>query len=84
MAGRLSGENTIDRRKMDIGLETPFLRLPVFNPTQLPKGQVVFQLGRNQICILDPNEERVALIAKGHNPAVVLDRHTVQRPPPSP
>ncbi len=72
MAGRLDGNNTKDGRTVDIGLETPYLRWPVQNPTQLPNGQVVFQLGWRQICILDPDEKKVALIARGHGPAVVL------------
>ena len=48
MMGRLNGENRKDGRTVGVGLETPFLRWPVLDPTQLPNGQVVFQLGWNQ------------------------------------
>jgi hypothetical protein len=84
MMGRLNGNNTNDGRTVEVGLETPYFKWPVHNPTQLPNGQVIFQLGSDQICILDPDEKKVALIAKGRGPAVVLDVDMDQRPPPSP
>ena len=72
MAGRLHGENTINGRNVLVSLETPFVQWPVFCPTQLPSGQVIFQLGRNQICVLDPDERKVALLAKGRWPAITM------------
>jgi hypothetical protein len=65
MAGRLTGVNKIDNRTLDLAFETPCVRWPVHYPTQLPGGQVVFQLGQNRICVLDPNGRQIALIAKG-------------------
>ena len=72
MACSLDGKNTKDGRNVDVSMETPFLRWPVRYPTQLPSGQVVFQLGRNQICVLDPNERKIALLAKGRWPVVSI------------
>ena len=72
MAGGLYGVNTADGRTLDVSLETVFVRWPVGYPTQLPNGQVVFQLGRNQICLLDPDERKVALLAKGRGPVVAM------------
>jgi hypothetical protein len=72
MAGRLAGSNTQDGQTADISLDTPFLTWPVYYPTQLPNGQVVFQLGGNQICILDPNERKIALLAKGRWPVITM------------
>jgi hypothetical protein len=70
MAGRLDGDNEKEGRHVHVSLETPFVTWPVYCPTQLPNGQVIFQLGENQICILDPNEQKIALLAKGRSPAV--------------
>ncbi|MEI8372197.1 MAG: hypothetical protein WCJ35_05085 [Planctomycetota bacterium] len=72
MAGRLTGENTINGRNVLVSLDTPFVRWPVYCPTQLPSGQVIFQLGRNQICILDPDERKIAMLAKGRWPVITI------------
>jgi len=76
MAGRLHGENATNGRNVLVSLETPFLRWPVYCPAQLPSGQVIFQLGGNQICILDPDERKVALLAKGRWPVMTLKEST--------
>jgi hypothetical protein len=72
MAGSLDGWNAKDGRKLDVSLDTPFLKWSVQYPTQLPSGQVVFQLGGNQICILDPNERKIALLANGRSPVITM------------
>jgi hypothetical protein len=72
MAGRLDGVNEKKGRSLDVSLDTPFLKWPVRCPTQLASGQVVFQLGGNQICIVDPNERKIALLAKGRWPVVTM------------
>jgi hypothetical protein len=68
----LSGENAKDGRRLHLSLETPFLEWYVRNATQLPGDQVVFQLGRDQICILDPVAKKIALVARGWGPIVAL------------
>ena len=72
MAGHLNGENSAEGKHVEVLLDTPFVRWPVCHPTQLPSGQVIFQLGRNQICIIDPEERKIALLAKGHSPVVTM------------
>jgi len=72
MAGRLDGYNENTGKGVRVSLETPFLTWPVYYPTQLPTGQVIFQLGENQICIFDPNEKKIALLAKGRSPVVTM------------
>ena len=72
MMGNLHGENSSDGRTFYLSLETLFLQWPVCSPTQLPNGMVVFQLGRNQICAVDPNTRKVALLAKGRWPVVTM------------
>jgi hypothetical protein len=72
MAGRLDGRNARTGQNVSVGLETPFLRWPVSCPTQLPTGQVVFQLGADQICVFDPAAGKVALLARGRQPLVII------------
>ncbi|MEN6451800.1 MAG: hypothetical protein ABFC96_15020 [Thermoguttaceae bacterium] len=68
----LCGKNAKDGRRLRFSLETPFVQWSVRNAVQLPGDFVVFQLGNNQICILDPNTRRVALLAKGRGPVPML------------
>jgi hypothetical protein len=68
----LNGENAKDGRRLHLSLETPFLEWYIRNATQLPGDQVVFQLGRDQICILDPDAKKIALLARGWGPIVAI------------
>ena len=68
----LWGENPKDGRTLDLPLDEIFDWWDVHDPTQLPGGQVVFQLGSNQICILDPNERKIARLAKGRWPVITM------------
>jgi hypothetical protein len=69
----LVGENSRTRERLHLALETPFAQWIVRNAYQLPGDCVIFQLGSNQICILDPNTKRVALLIRGYGPVVVLE-----------
>lgn len=51
--------------------ETPFGSWPIRNATQVSENQVVFQLGDDQICILDRARKQIARIANGRGPVVV-------------
>ena len=51
-----------------LSLETPFVQWFVRAPVQLPGDLAVFQLGPHQICVVDPNERKVALLVKGRGP----------------
>jgi hypothetical protein len=68
----LSGTNSDNGEQLHVSLETPFLQWDVRNATQLSDDQVVFQLGTDQICILDPNQRTISLIARGWGPVVVI------------
>jgi hypothetical protein len=41
---------------------------------QLPGDLVLFQLGENQICVVDPNLKKVALLAHGRGPVAVISK----------
>lgn len=52
------------------GVETPMVQWLVTNAVQLDRDRLVFQLGRDQICLLEPETRRIALIARGFGPLV--------------
>ncbi len=49
---------------------TPFTQWLVQNGTHVAGDYGVFQLGKDQICIMDPEKKRIALIARGFGPVV--------------
>lgn len=59
---------------------TPFLRWNARNATEISGGRVVFQLGRDQICLLDAKSNQIALLARGKGPLVASSA----KPPPRP
>lgn len=77
-AGRLYGKNAEEERSAEVSMATPFVTWLVRHPTQLPNGQVVFQLGKDQICILDPDEKTIALLVKGWCPVVTMSDKTAE------
>jgi hypothetical protein len=69
----LLGDNDKTGEKLYLAFETPFAQWNVRNAYHLPGDCVVFQLGPNQICALDVVTKRVALLAKGRGPVVMLE-----------
>jgi hypothetical protein len=74
----LYGTNSKDGRELSVSLETPFVTWYSHFATQLPGGQVIVQLGRNQICILDAAEGKIAIIAKGRSPVVGIESNSAK------
>jgi hypothetical protein len=72
------GKNSKDGRKVRVFLETPFVAWYSRSATRLPSGQVVLQLGRDQICVLDSDGRKIALIAKGRCPVVGIENNPAQ------
>jgi hypothetical protein len=82
----LYGENHKTGRTSDVSLETPFVAWYVRYATQIPGGKVVFQLSDRrscQICLLDPEEKKITLLAKGRGPAVAWRESEGERPLPN-
>ena len=50
--------------------QTPFTPWLIRNGTHIAGDYGVFKLGEDQICILDPEKKRIALIARGFGPVV--------------
>lgn len=70
----LRGTNQKTGEHIHFSLETPFVAWTVRAATHLPADYVVFQLGDDQICLLETATKKVALLAKGRGPVVVLPR----------
>lgn len=70
----LSGRNSGTREQFHLSLETPLVRWPVRDVVQLEGDLLVFQLGRDQICLLDPHGKRIALLARGRGLVVARPR----------
>lgn len=68
------GSNQKSGEKIYFSLETPFVAWIVRSATQLPDDEVVFQLGDDQICLLEPSTKKIALIVRGQGPVVVLPK----------
>ena len=68
----LHGTNTRSGRDVTFSLETPFVSWPVRNAVHLPGDLVLLQLGDDQICVYDPEKNRIALLAKGRGPIAVM------------
>ena len=66
----LKCRNTKTRRLVRFAFETPFAMWSAREATQLPDGKVVFRLGRDQICVADPDKNRIALLARGTHVSV--------------
>lgn len=70
-----------------VSLETLFGEWRICNATHLPGDLVVFQLDRQQVCLLDVDNRRLALLARGHGPIAVLEPRTDEKkaasPPPA-
>ncbi len=60
--------------KVHFAFETPFGAWEVRNAVLLPTDKLLFQLGHDQICVLDPATRRVALLWRGRGPAAVIEK----------
>ncbi len=69
----LVAKNTETSVTIHFSFETPFAAWNVRNVVQLPTDHVLFQLGRDQICIFEPSTRRVAMLWRGRGPLPVID-----------
>jgi hypothetical protein len=69
----LWGRNERTGEELRVAFGTPLLGWPVWRAIHLPGDLVLFQLGRDQLCLLDVASRRVSLIARGHGPVAVED-----------
>lgn len=77
-AGGLVATEISTRKKVKLAYDTPLKSWPIRNPTYLPSDQVLFQLGKDQICIFDPITRKVALLTKGRGAVAVIEDNTLK------
>jgi len=68
------GENQKTGQKIYFSLETPFVAWNIRSATHLPGDYVVFQLGDDQICLFEASTKKIAMLARGQGPVVVLPK----------
>lgn len=67
-------KNASTGEEYHFGWETPFSQWHVRTPIQVPGGTVVFQLGEDQICTLEPATKRIALLTRGRGHTLMLKK----------
>jgi hypothetical protein len=65
-------ENKKNGTNLRFSWETLFSQWNIRSAILLPDDHVIFQLGQDQICVLEPATKKIALLARGRGPAVVL------------
>jgi|GEM_PF-219004 hypothetical protein len=70
----LTGENSKTGAHIRFAIETPFIEWEVRHAILLPSNHVLFQLGKRQICILEPDTRKVAVLCFGRGAVAVLER----------
>jgi hypothetical protein len=65
-----------------IAYETMFGQWYMRNATHLPGDLVVFQMGRDQVCVWDVEARKVALLARGRGPVVIVPKTGENVPAP--
>jgi hypothetical protein len=73
------GTNQKTGERVHFSLETPFVAWIARNATHLPGDYVVFQLGDNQICLLEASTKKIALLAKGQGPVVIIPKENSKK-----
>jgi hypothetical protein len=72
----ISGKNEKTGKKVHYALELPFAAWPVRNATQIAGDFVVTQLGDDQICLMNLEAGKIALVARGRGPVVAKPKMT--------
>lgn len=69
----LRAENKETKETIKFSYETPFGAWMVRNAFHLPSDKVLFQLGRDQICLFDPMSRKISLLCHGRGPVAVIE-----------
>jgi hypothetical protein len=72
----ISGKNEKTGKKVHYALELPFAAWPVRNATQIAGDFVITQLGDDQICLMNLEAGKIALVARGRGPVVAKPKMT--------
>ena len=70
----LTGRNAETGKHFDLSMDAPFLVWTIHNGSHLPGDNVIFQLGDDQICLLQTSTKEISLLCRGWSPAVFLKK----------
>jgi energy-coupling factor transporter transmembrane protein EcfT len=70
----LTGRNAETGERFDLSMDAPFLSWTIQNGSHLPGDNVIFQLGEDQICLLETSTRKIALLCRGWSPVVFLKK----------
>lgn len=69
----LSGENAVTGERIHFAMELPYFAWNVRHATHLPSDLILFELGNRQICVLDLNSRKIAVLCLGRGPLAQLE-----------
>jgi hypothetical protein len=75
----LRGTEKSSGKRVSFFLETPFVAWSVRNVTHLPTDKVLLQLGDDQVCVYDPETNRIALLTRGRGPIAIIEKESRTR-----
>jgi hypothetical protein len=72
--GGIGAWNKATGEYLRFAYETPFGQWPARNAIQISSNLVLFQLGGEQICVLNPETRKIALLWHGRGPVALIQR----------
>ena len=67
----LYGNDSKTGQRIQLAFGNPIIRWPMWRAIHLPEDMVLFQLGWDQLCLLDVERKRVSLWDRGHGPVAL-------------
>lgn len=68
----IRGTNRKTGEKVSVSIDLPFISWNIRNTILLPEDKLLFQLGKNQICLYDPVKKEIAWVTNGRGPIPIL------------
>jgi hypothetical protein len=69
--GAFGGRNKHKGEGLYVGYDTPIFGWDIWRPIHLPGDKILFQLGKDQLCLLDVETRQIALWERGHGAVAV-------------
>ncbi|MCF6314303.1 MAG: hypothetical protein L3J39_17780 [Verrucomicrobiales bacterium] len=73
----LMGENSETKERINVSYGTPFIRWEFYRAIHLSENIVLFQLGEDQLCLLEIDTKRISLWGRGYGVVAIADEDRV-------
>jgi len=70
----LQGEDEKSDEFIFVAFDNPMLNLSIRVANQLPEHKVLFQLGKDQLCLLDVDKREIAVWDRGYGPVAIAEK----------